>query len=120
MMRALLPTYPTDTLDPTLACPACEAELLHQGRVEVFVRQCEDAETGLYVAVDGLHAQIATTLEDNPSLRRQGLRIFFLCENCCAVPALTIVQHKGQTLLAWEDHHEETACGPECDRYPCE
>ena len=59
-----------------------------------------------------------TDIRDNPSARRYGLRIFFWCEHCCAVPVLNIYQHKGNTFLRWEDRHGETACSPACERYP--
>jgi hypothetical protein len=103
---------------PVLACPGCEGPWLHQGRTEVFERPHEDAETGLHVTVDGQQAQVTTELRDNPSSRRDGLRVYFSCEWCCAVPVLNLVQHKGQTFLGWEDRHGPSACGPDCDRYP--
>jgi hypothetical protein len=38
----------------------------------------------------------------NPSARRDGIRVFFVCENCGKDSALTIVQHKGETYVEWE------------------
>jgi hypothetical protein len=109
---------PDVVADPVVNCPACDGPWLHHLRVEVFDRRCEDAEDGLHVAVERTQLHVDTDLTDNPSGRRDGVRIFFYCEWCCAIPVLNIVQHKGNTLLSWQDRHGDTACGPECDRYP--
>jgi len=109
------PAYPCG---PVLECPACAGPWLHHGWVEVFERPREDAEDGLHVSVRGMQAKISTDIRDNPSSRRDGLLVSFSCEWCCAQLVLHLVQHKGQTLLIWEDRHNDTACGPDCDRYP--
>jgi hypothetical protein len=43
-------------------------------------------------------------MSNNPSSRRQGLKINFICECCEAkVHTLNIVQHKGSTLMFWSE-----------------
>jgi hypothetical protein len=37
----------------------------------------------------------------DPSDRRDGLTITFSCETCEDLPVLSIVQHKGLTLVGW-------------------
>jgi hypothetical protein len=109
--------YP-EVCGPVLSCPRCQEDYLHQYRVEVFDRRSEDTVDGLHVIVEHGKTQITTDMDDNPSGRRQGLRIYFGCEHCCAVPVLSISQHKGNTFMRWQDRHGDSACGPDCTRYP--
>jgi hypothetical protein len=83
----------------TLCCPNCDCEYMHQYRTEVFELPHEDAITGLRVIVDDMEARIATTLQGNPSGRRNGIVIYFTCEGCDKITLFSIYQHKGQTLL---------------------
>jgi hypothetical protein len=86
----------------TLHCPACGDFYLHHARVDVFSRSGEDSPTGMHVVVDdaGVAIDHGTSYEDgNPSMRRDGLAIYLTCENCPAVSVLTLVQHKGNTIL---------------------
>lgn len=85
----------------TLVCPSCNEGFLHQDRVEVFDRQ-EDADTGAHVVVEGGVVTVDSDQEGNPSRRRDGVRIRFRCGICAVVPVLTIIQHKGNTFVAWE------------------
>jgi hypothetical protein len=75
---------------------------LHQTSVEIFDRQ-EDQKTGLHVvARRGKQLLVDEDMSNNPSSRRQGLKINFICECCEAkVHTLNIVQHKGSTLMFW-------------------
>ena len=86
--------------DP-MTCPSCGFNYLHHEQVEVFPRPKEDAEryVGFEVSRQGLRTIPPDT---NPSSRRDGLRIRFSCEGCDLLPSLTIVQHKGQTFMEWE------------------
>jgi hypothetical protein len=104
--------------ETVLQCPGCRSQYLHHYRVDVFDRPREDAVSGLHVTVNAGTLAVTTDLADCPSARRDGVRIFFYCENCCAVPALSLAQHKGQSFLWWEDRHGGAACGPDCDRAP--
>jgi hypothetical protein len=71
---------------------------LHHEKVEVFERN-EDREEGLHAVVTSGAVTVDTSLEKNPSQRRNGLLITFSCEHCSAKPVLSIVQHKGQIYL---------------------
>ena len=81
----------------TLLCP-CGDMYIHQRAVEVFNRS-EDAEEGTHVLVDEENITVDRDLTGNPSLRRQGLSIYFWCEGCGDTSKLTIAQHKGVTLV---------------------
>jgi hypothetical protein len=88
--------------DETLRCPFCGHDYLHHGRVEVFTRLKEDAPS-IAVTLDGCNLPVLGASGCNPSSRRQGLLIYFNCENCGRLPvALGIAQHKGNTFVTWE------------------
>ena len=77
---------------------------LHQTSVEIFDRQ-EDQKTGLHVvARRGKQLLVDEDMSNNPSSRRQGLKINFSCE-CCEgkVHTLNIAQHKGTTFVFWSE-----------------
>ena len=82
-----------------LRCPVCGGEYLHQDNTEIFNRSHEDSTEGLHVTVDGQKLQTDHSQTGNPSLRRDGMRIDLWCELCNSSSSLTIVQHKGNTLL---------------------
>ncbi len=95
-------------LDETLRCPRCGMNYLHQGEVEVFVRHEEDG-LSTAVLIDKHGAPKVGQPERNPSGRRDGLRISFTCE-CCHDEnsslkpwSLAIYQHKGVTMLVWDE-----------------
>lgn len=94
------------TEDGELLCPCCGENHLHQGVVEVYSRDTEDAPSRVAVIVeDGdlfCGPEKPVLAHGNPSSRRQGLRIGFWCEICDKQPSLTIAQHKGVTYVAWE------------------
>ncbi|MBI4248079.1 MAG: hypothetical protein HY611_01140 [Elusimicrobia bacterium] len=81
-----------------LECPACKHNNLHHERVEVFERS-EDQKQGVHCSVSKSGAIFDTNLAGNPSERRHGLIIYFICESCSAKPILTIAQHKGTTYV---------------------
>lgn len=81
-------------------------------QADIYFRE-EDAGSGLHVAThagpeswhpepSATQVEVTTSQHGNPSLRRDGIRIAFACENCTTLPDLTIVQHKGATQLQWE------------------
>ncbi len=86
---------------PTLVCPGCGGDYLHQGNVEVFQPSHEDAIHGLHTIVGSAITAIDGDLANNPSRRRDGLIIWFHCEMCDVHPGLSIVQHKGNTFIEW-------------------
>lgn len=93
-----------------LECPGCGYENLHQSGVEVFDRSDELHTTVEYD--DGI--TVDDSMEDNPSSRRDGIKICFWCEHCAGSPAnptfeLNIVQYKGREKMYWksmEDNDE--------------
>jgi hypothetical protein len=88
-----------------LVCPACKFNYTHQEAVEVFDR-LEDSD-GIHACVSRGTITMDRNMHENPSPRRQGLRINFTCESChyedsenCPPPfELLIYQHKGQTFF---------------------
>jgi len=101
-----------------LICPNCESEYLHHYRTEVFERIAEDEENGFVVTV-GNGVNISTSPDDmlrNPSDRRDGVRIFFFCEECDVVSALILKQHKGNSFLGFvKTDREKDRAEPYCD-----
>ena len=87
--------------DSILHCPACGFHCIHHDLVETFNRN-EDADEGLHIKIQGTTATTDTNLAGNPSLRRDGLKIQFWCENCDNKPVLSIEQHKGSTFIKFE------------------
>jgi hypothetical protein len=83
-----------------LRCPSCgDAYGLHHTTVEVFSRE-EDAETGNHTTVYLNRTITDSSMEGNPSRRRDGIIIHLYCEHCeDADISLEIAQHKGVTLL---------------------
>ena len=100
--------------DYTLICPSCGGNNLHHHTVEIFNRT-EDAATGVHIKAEVAEwnhdndlkdtAMMDTNMEENPSKRRQGISIGFLCETCDGDDGvdmvLDIVQHKGSTYMFW-------------------
>lgn len=114
-----------------LVCPCCGQSCggLHHSFVEVFCRESEDAEHGIHATIasntfmnfsdmPGVAEAVQKngrppyplldrhTAHDvpgsNPSLRRDGIRIGFFCEQGCRA-TLAIAQHKGTTYIWWEE-----------------
>lgn len=98
-----------------LRCPRCDSINLHQAGVTIFERKEDDALV-TRIAVDGPRAEVTVTPSngsDNPSARRHGLVIRFLCEGCNWTQdppdliELTIAQHKGSTEIGWRFEREK-------------
>jgi hypothetical protein len=87
--------------DFSLTCPACGEPNMHQRKVSIFWRT-EDAEEGNHVVSQFGHTLTDISMHGNPSPRRDGIVIDFECETCDAEPRLSIVQHKGATVMAWD------------------
>jgi hypothetical protein len=86
-------------MDQVLKCAACGDNNTHHCRVEVFNRKCEDAETGTHLTITDQTVVQDSSMRLNPSRRRDGVTITLWCENCDAITELSIVQHKGETVL---------------------
>ena len=83
-----------------LVCPSCGSPFTHQGTVEVWNRDEDEDREGVTVATDGATGIVAAG--HNPSDRRRGVRVWFECEVCPVKFAVTIAQHKGQTIMGFE------------------
>ena len=81
-----------------LCCANCGHEYLHHYEVQVYERE-EDKKTGTYVSVRGDVIYSDSNMALNPSSRRNGISILLSCEQCPVINKLTIVQHKGSTLI---------------------
>lgn len=106
-----------------LVCPSCEYDNLHQETVEVY--QCYEDSNGIRTVATLIGTTIDTNLKNNPSARRNGLRIYFRCEHChcehngfdengeqlfVEIPPLfelTIAQHKGSTYMQFVYYEEK-------------
>jgi len=77
-----------------LLCPICGFDYNHHRRIEVFERTREDAPT--YALI--LPAEGVSVVSENPSPRRNALKIYFEGE-CGHEWYLVITQHKGQTFI---------------------
>ena len=102
--------------DEAITCPYCKWDYTHHHRVTVWSRQKEDAvaEATVHLGFDkpdpeGIwddEAEKSILPEPLPEVgdapgRRDSVEIDFYCENCQKHSLLSIVQHKGQTLLYW-------------------
>ncbi len=122
-----------------LHCPRCNDIYLHHEAVEVYERHGEDGPS-TRIALEGMTPLIdppnAVRLGENPSDRRNGIRIVFSCEYCCrdlvaegpddycaaeycrqcpAALRLVVVQHKGNTFLEWEPPANKVTIGEESE-----
>jgi hypothetical protein len=105
----------------SLLCPTCGGPDLHHGGVTVYDRREDEERLHVTrVAPSGTESGVVPHEgSSNPSDRRHGIAIEFLCEHCHhdgdGVHVLTIAQHKGATLVEWRhradrvrndaDHH---------------
>ncbi len=110
-----------------LVCP-CECTNLHQQTVEVY--QCYEDSAGIFTEASLTETSVKKIdkwCKENPSSRRNGLRIFFECEWCHFPPykydengeviegidntpplfELTIAQHKGDTHMEFVYYIED-------------
>jgi hypothetical protein len=92
-----------------VTCPSCGSSYLHQDSVDVWFRE-EGSEEARHVFTDRLHSCTDSSNENNPSRHRDGILIHFFCEECTAKPSLAIIQHKGMTLIQWQNVPEEVTC----------
>ena len=91
-----------------LICPGCGDHNLHQFTVEVFNRYREDDPTGFHAMIENHALNLDLDMAGNPSLRRDGLLIYFACEHCPGRVRLSIAQHKGATLVECSYSEPET------------
>ena len=89
-----------------MVCPRCGNDYLHHQSVTSFDR-IEDSPVVLETTVSRGEAKMKmadSSTSRNPSSRRDGLEIVFMCEACeeGRTLSLFISQHKGQTEMFWE------------------
>lgn len=92
-----------ETDDGALSCPSCKASNLHQVKVVSEFRFDEDGD-GIRTTVTRDEVNTTGQLTDNMKYRRDNLYIHFTCEHCDALPVLAIIQHKGSTLIDWDNY----------------
>lgn len=87
--------------EQVLCCPKCGGEFLRHFRTVVCEPSREDSDEGTEAVINSVGLTCAHRITKNPSPRRNGIRIFFSCENCGATPQLLLAQDKGNSLLWW-------------------
>lgn len=92
-------TYPET--GKAIFCPKCKGANLHQVKVVSEFRFHEDSD-GVRTIVTPKGTSTTYQESDTMSNRRDNMYIHFTCENCEASPVLSIIQHKGSTLINWE------------------
>lgn len=97
----------SDIAAVALKCPNCRGIWLHHRKVEVFNR-VEDDPVGEHTTVENARnyldsfTKTDTDMAKNPSLRRHGVLIHFVCECCDHKAIFSIAQHKGNTLISFQ------------------
>jgi len=90
-----------------IKCPDCGCMFMHQLKAEVFRRNGEDNSEGIQMQVgkynngDKPFSFKCDSMDRNPSRSRDGIRIYFECEQGCE-NSLCIAQHKGTEEVYWE------------------
>lgn len=105
--------YARTGCEDAIMCPHCSGEFMHHVGVDIYERH-EDRDSGTHVAVYGVDTNdrdshlnkasvvVDTSMDGNPSPRRQGLTIQLWCEGCQSQLELSVAQHKGQTLVNFD------------------
>ena len=90
-----------------VVCPTCGGSYSHQGAVTVYDRAEDESKTQVTEIDDGrIWSQpIGSKHTNNPSRRRNGVRIVIDCESGCPSRDLVVYQHKGSTYVQWGDEH---------------
>ena len=95
----------------SLMCPRCGYDCLHQRDV-IFYGRNEDDEKGFKAHISNDNwkftesknfgewkVNISDNIDNSPSLRRIGMTIEFICEECESITKMDIMQHKGRTYI---------------------
>lgn len=90
--------------EAVILCPHCGDSCLHHADVEVWDRKCEDSNEVTKIKIADGRAKISLDPRGNPSARRDGLAVHFVCESCGWPSRLTIAQHKGQSFMKLEPY----------------
>ena len=114
-MSKYTPTFsePDYTGGVEILCPCCGDRNLHIKNSEVYHRIDGEDSVTLRTRINPFGGKVFTSRDrskQNPSPRRDGLRLNFRCENCeyglnghsNGLPqSLEIFQHKGVTHMRW-------------------
>lgn len=90
----------------TIACPYCkDPHGFHHRRIDAYFRKNDRDKHGPYVSIDyekGLSKYDRfSSMDENPSGKRDGISIWFWCETGCPDSKLNIKQHQGTTYFEW-------------------
>lgn len=106
------------TVGRILCCPGCGNGYLHHDTVVVYERFTEDGP-GRIVAVTHEKGEKVVVLDKEAVAselmgRRNGFRVLFSCENCPRRSVLSLMQHKGNTYVEWEDSPDDGPAPEHC------
>jgi hypothetical protein len=90
--------YFSESFGHTILCQGCGSDNLHHISVDVCYRD-EDAKTGVHSNTNEHRVLVDNSMEENPSARRDGIRILARCELCEKLTYINICQHKGTTYI---------------------
>ena len=89
-----------------ILCPRCNSEYTDYYHVQTFDRT-EDAQSGVHTSVVNSVVTVDGIMTGNPSPRRHGVRLAFMCETCADVFTVALYQHKGNTFI--DTNYEATS-----------
>jgi predicted GIY-YIG superfamily endonuclease len=87
-----------------LKCRVCGGDYTHQKSIEVFQKETESSN-GFHTTATLYGTFTDFYMDNNPSEKRNGLRVYFCCESCHSGQTtrpqyqVIIYQHKGQTFF---------------------
>ena len=95
-------------------CPNCGSRLTHHRKIEIFTK-AEDDEKGVYTVVDmnpagpvDDNSGITVKMEGNVSGcpgQESTIVITFWCEECSKDSSVTILRHRGETMIFSRGHN---------------
>lgn len=96
----------------TLICPSCGSDHIHHIGVELFNRD-EDSQ-GDHITINVPQSlgwklighecpdnSVDSDMGLNPSARRSGVLVNFICEDCNDLISFGVSQHKGLSIVGW-------------------
>ena len=88
--------YNSFVLGSVMKCPVCDHDFTHLRTVTVWARSEDCIPNTVFVATQTGDIHIGNSNKGNPSSRRDGLSMVFLCE-LGHIFTIDIAQHKGET-----------------------
>ena len=92
--------------DEPIECNTCGGTNLHQVIVNSYFRNEDDDFVKRTISIKGNFAASKYCKNENsgnPSPRRSGLTVLFICETCEEFQELDVYQHKGSTHIKWRE-----------------